>query len=53
MPPKPTKSSTSQMASAAPKDYETLVRLVSERVWVLWQEDMRRNRERGGKIPRR
>lgn len=34
-------------------DYETLLRLVSERVWELWREDMRRNRERGGKARRR
>jgi hypothetical protein len=34
-------------------DYETLLRLVSERVWELWREDMRRNRERSGKARRR
>ncbi len=30
-------------------DYETLLRRVSERVWELWREDLRRNRERNGK----
>lgn len=35
------------------KDYDALVRLVSERVWALWQEDLRRNRERNSKTLRR
>jgi len=51
MPSKPTKSNTSQNLSA--KDYEALVRQITERVWALWQDDLRRNRERGGKIQRR
>jgi len=53
MPSKPTKSSTSQTSATAAKDYEALLRQVTERVWALWQEDMRRNRERGGKVLRR
>jgi len=53
MPPKPAKSNTSQTTPAASMDYETLLRLVSARVWALWQDDLRRSRERGGKILRR
>lgn len=34
-------------------DYETLLRRVSERVWELWREDLRRNRERGSKGQKR
>lgn len=34
-------------------DYETLLRLVSARVWELWREDLRRTRERSGKVRRR
>jgi len=52
MPPKSTQSSSSSQ-TASPKDHETLVKLVSERVWALWLEDMRRNRERGAKTLRR
>ena len=47
------KSNTSQTTSLSSKDYEALLKLVSERVWALWQEDLRRSRERGGKILRR
>jgi len=52
MAPQSTKSGSSSQ-TASPKNYETLVKLVSERVWALWLEDMRRNRERGGKTLRR
>jgi len=34
-------------------DYETLLKLVYERVWELWRDDLRRTRERGGKARRR
>lgn len=33
---------------SAPKTYDDLVRQVAERVWKLWQEDMRHERERRG-----
>lgn len=36
-----------------PVDYDTLVKQVYERVWRLWQEDLRRSRERGGKVRKR
>ena len=36
-----------------PKDYETLLRQVSDRVWELWRDDLRRAQERGAKIGRR
>ena len=51
----PTKSSKSNTVNVngKPVDYETLVRQVYERVWQLWQEDLRRSRERGGKVRRR
>lgn len=52
MPPKQPKATSSTAARQA-MDYETLLRLVSERVWELWRDDMRRNRERGGKVRRR
>jgi len=52
MPAKPSKSNSTSSTRQA-MDYETLLRLVSERVWELWREDMRRNRERGGKAQRR
>jgi hypothetical protein len=51
--PKTAKSNTSQPISASPKDYEALLKQVTDRVWALWQEDLRRSRERGGKILRR
>jgi hypothetical protein len=36
-----------------PMDYETLLKLVYERVWELWRDDLRRTRERSGKARRR
>jgi hypothetical protein len=33
----------------APRSYEDLVRQVAQRVWELWQQDVRRERERSGK----
>jgi hypothetical protein len=30
-------------------DQQALLKKVAERVWQLWQQDMRRNRERTGK----
>lgn len=35
------------------QDFETLVRRVSDRVWELWREDLRRNRERRADPSRR
>ena len=52
MPLKQPKANTSTGARQA-MDYATLLRLVSERVWELWRDDMRRTRERGGKAQRR
>jgi hypothetical protein len=33
-------------AEAQNQDFESLVKRVTERVWELWREEMRRNRER-------
>jgi hypothetical protein len=52
MPVKQPKANTGSAARQS-MDYETLLRLVSERVWELWRDDMRRTRERGGKVRRR
>ncbi len=52
MPAKQAKSNP-DTAGRSPKDYETLLRLVYERVWELWRDDLRRSRERGGKIGKR
>ncbi|MCC6891507.1 MAG: hypothetical protein IT321_01715 [Anaerolineae bacterium] len=46
--PKTNPNSTSRPA----KDYETLLRQVSDRVWELWREDLRRAQERNGRIGR-
>jgi hypothetical protein len=35
------------------QDFESLVRRVTERVWELWREDLRRNRERRADLPRK
>ena len=40
-------------ATRPPKDYETLLRQVSDRVWELWRDDLRLAKERGGKTGRR
>jgi len=53
MPSNQGKSNASQNNLAAPKNYDALLKAVYERVWALWLDDMRRNRERGGKILRR
>jgi hypothetical protein len=34
-------------------DYETLLKLVYDRVWELWRDDLRRTRERVSKARRR
>jgi len=52
MPAKQPKSNT-DTAVRQSMDYETLLKLVSERVWELWRDDLRRTRERGGKARRR
>lgn len=52
MPAKQPKSNNDTNARP-PKDYETLLRQVSDRVWELWRDDLRRAQERGGKIGRR
>jgi len=49
----PAKAPKLNSNSTKAMDYETLLRRVSERVWELWQEDLRRNRERGSKGQRR
>jgi hypothetical protein len=51
MPAKQPKSNTD--TSTKSKDYETLLRQVSDRVWELWRDDLRRAQERGGKTGRR
>ncbi|MBC7812093.1 MAG: hypothetical protein H7175_13145 [Burkholderiales bacterium] len=33
------------------KDQQELIERVAKRVWELWQEDLRRDRERRGKLP--
>lgn len=33
------------------KDQQELIERVAKRVWELWQEDLRRDRERRGKVP--
>lgn len=45
--PKNTQQSSSKSAQVAVTD--RLIRRVAERVWKLWQEDLRRERERTGK----
>jgi len=52
MPAKQSKANTDTSTRSA-KDYETLLRQVSDRVWELWREDLRRAQERGSKIGRR
>ena len=52
MPAKQPKPNTDS-STRTPKDYETLLRQVSDRVWELWRDDLRRERERGGKTGRR
>ena len=51
----PVKQPKSNIASSTrpPKDYETLLRQVSDRVWELWRDDLRRAQERDGKTGRR
>jgi hypothetical protein len=34
------------------QDYQQLVRKIADRVWEMWQEDMRRGRERRGQVRR-
>lgn len=51
MPAKPPKLGTDPNTRQA-MDYETLLRRVYERVWELWRDDMRRNKERSGKARR-
>jgi len=38
---------------AKSQDFESLVRRVTERVWELWRQDLRRNRERRADPPRK
>jgi hypothetical protein len=52
MPAKQPKANTNTSTQSA-KDYETLLRQVSDRVWELWRDDLRRSQERGGKTGRR
>ncbi len=35
------------------QDFESLARRVTERVWEMWREDLRRNRERRADPPRK
>ncbi len=47
----PANGQTSRTNGASQQDYQKLVRQVAERVWQLWREEARRNRERrGGKL---
>lgn len=52
MPAKQPKANTDK-STPSPKDYETLLKQVSDRVWELWREDLRRAQERAGRIGRR
>jgi len=47
------KSNTDSSNRSANKDYETLLRQVSDRVWELWRDDLRRAQERDSKTGRR
>ena len=53
MPAKQPKANTDSSGSRQAMDYETLLKLVYERVWELWRDDLRRTRERSGKARRR
>jgi hypothetical protein len=52
MPAKQPKTNT-DTSTRSQKDYETLLRQVSDRVWELWRDDLRRAQERSGKTGRR
>lgn len=43
---------TTNQQDQKPKTQEELVRQVTERVWELWREDLRHERERRGKTRR-
>ena len=45
--------STNPNAQASPPTYEELVRQVAQRVWELWQQDLRREQERRGRGARK
>ena len=53
MPAKQPKANTDSSGARQAMDYETLLKLVYERVWELWRDDLRRTRERSGKARRR
>ena len=46
-------STDQQGDDASSQDYETVLKQVTERVWELWQQDVRRNQERKQKKIRR
>lgn len=46
--PETSESGDTTQAKKRPKTKEELVKQVAERVWELWREDLRRERERAG-----
>lgn len=44
---------TNQNTMTSPPTYEELVRQVAQRVWELWQQDLRREQERRGRAVKR
>lgn len=44
----PSADTESSGGAPDPQEYRALVRAVSERVWQLWQQDLRREQERRG-----
>lgn len=46
--------STNQTTNAKPPaSYEELVKQVAQRVWELWQQELRREQERRGRVGKR
>jgi len=39
--------------NAQPPSYQELVRQIAQRVWELWQQDLRREQERRGQVGKR
>lgn len=56
MPEQTTTTSNTNGSSAPnpsdPAEYQKMVKAVAEKVWVLWREELRRERERRGKETR-
>lgn len=48
----PANSSGQKDSATKAREYQELLRKVTERVWELWREDMRRGQERQGQVRR-